>query len=133
MNEHLGPVFSEILPLIEQAGIKYWVYGGVAYASMVGKVYRGIKDVDIFVLENDFDNLEKILVNTCIMNKWSICKSYDIPNRPKIEIYIGGKERLSAIPVVKTNERVVFKFCEGPKNFSLDILNQVERLIDGFR
>ena len=40
INEHLGPVFEEVLPAISNAGIKYWVYGGVGVAGINGKYIR---------------------------------------------------------------------------------------------
>ena len=74
MNEYLEPIFEKIIPKINSRGIKYWIYGGMANAAMVGKFYRSNPDVDIFVLGDDFKNIEKILQNICIENNWKICK-----------------------------------------------------------
>jgi len=128
MNEHLKPVFVQIIPAIENAGIKYWVYGGIAFAAMTEQFYRKNDDVDIFVLENEFDNLYKLL-----NSKWTVERSDNRLGRPKIKVIIGDKKRLEAIPVVKTDEGVEFYFHEGPKMFSMDILKKVVRFIGGFR
>ena len=135
MNEYLKPVFEKILPALKYVGIKYWVYGGVAYASMVGRCYRSNPDVDLFVLNSDFENAEEILKNICQENTWKISKTF-VKNRPKIEIYIlkNNKkwiERLSVLPVYQKDNGVELKFIEGSKLYQRDILNQEERRLEG--
>jgi len=61
INEHLGPVFEEVLLAISNVGIKYWVFGGVAVAGINGKYIRENQDIDIYVQEEDFWKLEPIL------------------------------------------------------------------------
>ena len=133
MNEHLKPVFEQVLPKITSANIPYWVYGGVGYASMVGHFYRSNPDVDLFVLDNDFENVENILGNLCKETSWKICKTFIRSGRPKVELYIKEKERLSLIPVCKTGNSVEFNFREGSKQYPLEILTQVERHLGRYR
>lgn len=136
MNEHLKPVFEQILPTLINAGIKYWVYGGVANAAMVGKCYRSNPDVDLFVLDVDSNNVERILQSECEKNNWKICKEFT-NNRSKIEIFIlkDNKkwiERLSIVPACKKDNSVELIFRKGSGEYSLDILNQKKRDLDGF-
>jgi hypothetical protein len=133
MNEHLKPVFEIVLPKITSANISYWVYGGLGYASMVGQFYRSNPDVDLFVLDNDFQNVNNLLDNLCKDNSWKICKTFIRSGRPKIELCIKEKERLSVIPVCKTGNSVEFTFREGSKEYPLEILTQVERHLGGYR
>lgn len=139
MNEHLKPVIEIVLPEVISADIEYWVYGGVAYAAMVGKFYRSNSnpDLDIFVLDKDFTKLEKILQEICIKNNWKLCKKFE-NGRNKLELFIlkNGKkwiERLSVIPTSKINNHVELKFRKGPGEYPKDILSRVERNLDGYK
>ncbi len=58
MNEHLAPIFRVVLPELDRSGSKYWVYGGVAIAGIEGEFLRPNPDVDLFVME---DNYEKVI------------------------------------------------------------------------
>lgn len=138
MNEHLKPVFEIVLPKLGSADIKYWVYGGIAYAAMAGKFYRSNSnpDVDIFVLEEDFTGVEEIMQNICIKNNWKLCKEF-VNGRNKLEMYILKDdkrwiERMSVIPASKKDNFVELKFRKGPGEYPLDILNLLERKIEGF-
>jgi len=133
LNEHLEPVFEIVLPKIASANIPYWVYGGLGYASMVGRFYRNNPDVDLFVLDNDFEKVENILETICQENAWKICKTFIRSGRPKIELCIKEKERLSVIPACKTGNSVKFTFNEGSKEYPLESLTQVERNLGGYR
>jgi len=133
MNEHLEPVFNIIIPRITSANIRYWVHGGLGYAGMHGQFYRINPDVDLFVLDTDFENLENILENLCQENSWKICKTFIKSGRPKIELFIKGKERLSVIPVHKKENSVEFTFGEGSKEYPLEILISVERHLGEYR
>lgn len=137
MNEYLKPVFEQILPTLINAGIKYWIYGGVANAAMVGHCYRSNPDVDMFVLGEDFEKVENVLQNMCKENNWKICKVF-VNNRPKIEISIlkNNKkwiERFSVISAHKKENHVELKFKNGSGQYPLNILDQVEILIDGYK
>jgi hypothetical protein len=65
MNKHLQPVFDDLLPVLEGAGIEYWVYGGVGRAGVVGRFIRPNGDVDIFVKEIDFRPATSLLEDKC--------------------------------------------------------------------
>jgi hypothetical protein len=93
---------------------------------MAGHFYRRNPDVDLFVLDNDFQNVNNLLDNLCKNNSWKICKTFIRSGRPKIEVYIKKKERLSVIPVRKTENSVKFTFPEGIKEYPLEILTPVE-------
>jgi len=133
MNEHLQSIFEIVLPAIESADIKYWVYGGLGYASIVGRFYRFNSDVDFFVLDSDFKNVEEVLKNICEENEWKIRKTLMSFKRPKVELILKEKERerLSVVPVFKTDE-VEFRFIEGSKRYPLDVLMRVKRNLEGF-
>ncbi len=70
MNEHLRPIFTVVLPAIESASIKYWVYGGVAIASVAGDFFRHNDDVDIFFMDEDFDSIKTAIEMLALTNKW---------------------------------------------------------------
>jgi len=133
MNEDLRPVFEQILPAIEQAGISYWVYGGIGAAACYGDFFRdeGNRDVDIFLIDDDFEGAKLILNKLCQKNGYKL-KCYD-QKRPKIEIKIDNQERFSMIPVYKDGNSVLFKYDDGDQKYSNKILEKSERNISGFR
>lgn len=137
LNQQLEPIFKIILPKIQSENIRYWIYGGVANAAMVGECYRNNPDVDLFCLQEDFEKVEKILQNLCNRNDWRICKTFLKSGRPKMEVLILKNkkkwiERLSVVPAYLINDRVELKFREGSGEYSFDILRQVERDLGGF-
>lgn len=132
MNDHLKQILEKIIPKMRASNIKYWVYGGLGYASIVGRFYRNIPDVDLFVLDKEFEKVEEILGDLSKENKWKICKTFIRSGRPKIELYINNKERCSVIPVYTIDEYVEFKFSKGSQRYPLDILEQVERKLENF-
>ncbi len=138
MNECLKPFFEQVLPIIESNKIKYWIYGGIGYASMIGKFYRSKPnpDVDLFVLENDFEKIEEILEKLCNKNGWKTCKTF-LNIRPKVEISTlknkkEWKERFSVVPAYLKNKQVELKFREGSGKYSLNILNREKRSLEGY-
>jgi len=132
MNEHLEPIFRIVLPRMQAARIEYWVYGGFGYAAMVGKFYRQEPngDLDIFVLNDNFEDVEKLLEDLCKQNNWTICKSCIASGRPKLELFIGRKERFSVMPVYKTEKYVEIKSPKGSKKYPLEVLTPVERHLE---
>ena len=110
MNEHLKPIFEKVLPAIENLKIDYWVYGGVAVASMRGDWIRFNQDVDTAVMEKDFEKTAAILMNLAYINKWRT-RVTDFRGRPKLDLYPNiGQENFSLIPLYKINNQVEFKF-----------------------
>jgi len=135
MNKHLEPVFKILLAGIEVAAMDYWVYGGIGVAACVGKFIRRNKDVDIFVNDNDYEIVKSILAGLC--NKYNFTqiehpKSKNNP-RPKLDIKIEGRERLSVIPVYQNNDVVLFKYPKGhDESYSDQILTRIKRNVSGF-
>lgn len=133
-NEHLKPVFEEIIPAITSLGIKYWVYGGVAIASIKGKFYRNNADVDIFVQEKDFEAVSQ-LVRNYTSKKENLNAILTVENgRPKIEIKHKGSryDWFSAVPVYVVGDEVEFKFKEKNKLMNHEVLTEVIRKIDNY-
>ena len=136
MNEQIKPIFEKVIPVIQANNIKYWIYGGIANAAMVGGCYRSNPDVDFFVLEKDFKKTEEILEKLCDENGWKICKTF-LNGRPKVEISIlkgkkEWKERFSVVHSYLKNNQVELKFREGSGEYSLNILNQEKRSLEGY-
>ena len=136
MNEHIKPIFELVIPRIQSANIKYWIYGGLGYASMAGQCYRDNTDVDLFVMGNDFEIVKKILENMCEENSWKLCQTF-VNNRLKLEVFfLKNKkkwiERLSVVPAYQKNSQIELKFRKGSGKYSPDILLQVERHVENF-
>ena len=135
LNKHLEPVFEILLPELEKAGIEYWVYGGVSIAAFAEKFIRENKDVDIFVKETEFESTRSILDNLCNQNNFRLisCKPLRRTQRPKLEIKIDKRERLSVVPVYLKDNMVEFRFEKGLEKYRCQILEKVERNISGYR
>ena len=135
MNKHLEPVFKVLLPRLERAGIDYWVYGGISIAAYAGKFVRNNDDVDIFVKEADFQKAESILNGVCELNNFKLIPRIprEKTGRPKLEIIINGKELLSVVPAYLRSSTVKFKFGRIIDEYSLQILEKVERNINDYK
>ena len=138
MNEHLEPVFKILLPDLEKAGIDYWVYGGIAVAAYAGDFQRPNPDADIFVKEKDCNKTKLLLEEICGKQENAGLKECNLLNkggfsRPKFEVKINGRERLSVVPVYLRDDRVILVFGNGAKDFSEDLLEKVERNISGYK
>ena len=139
LNQHLAVVFEEILPALTDAGIKYYAFGGVGVAGVVGKFLRENQDVDVYVEAQDFSKIESILKMLCAehggwdADSWSL--NYSIlkkTGRPKLDINIKGTERFSVVPVYKTDNGVEFKVIDSTK-LPDSALTQELRIVDGFK
>ncbi|MFZ2663752.1 MAG: hypothetical protein WAX66_00055 [Patescibacteria group bacterium] len=133
-NEHLKPVFNEIIPAITSLGIKYWVYGGVAIAGIKGKFDRKNADVDIFVQEKDFETVSRI-VSEYANKREGIIPVPTIENgRPKIELKPKGSrfDWFSAVPVYEVGDKIEFRFKEKSKLMDMDVLKEVERKVNNY-
>lgn len=113
MNGHLELVFKKILSALEKSGIEYWVYGGVAIAGVKGIFYRHNDDVDIFVLDEDYQQILRVIEG--LNFNWIKPKPRkalkDI--RPKTDYFISGQEKevFSVIPIYKIdNNKVKFVY-----------------------
>jgi len=135
MNLHLQPVFNIILKKLEEADIQFWVHGGVAIAGIKGQYLRENNDIDTFVLYEDYEKASELLYNLCSeYENWKIIFYKSVERRrPKLQIYINGKEIFSLMPVFKNQKGVEFIFPnKGSKNFPLNILSFISRNLDGF-
>lgn len=134
-NLHLAVVFEEILPVIDKAGFKYWVFGGVAVAGVIGKFIRTNDDVDVYVLEENFEDIRHQLELLCQTHAgWGLrnARPKKRTGRPKFDIHINKHEILSVIPVYKTAKGVEFRVT-GVELLPTDqTLTQEHRFVDGF-
>lgn len=131
-NARLKPVFEILLPRLDNAGIDYWVFGGIGNAAYVGKFVRDNKDVDVFVKETDFQKVNLVLKEACLLNGFQIVPIFPPSGgRPKVDIKINGKERFSAIPIYLKNNIIEFRFDKVKNTYPIQILNKVKRNIDG--
>ena len=133
MNDHLEPIFKIILPSMKQAGINYWVFGGISISAYVGYFFRNNVDVDVFVLDEDFKNAMEILEKMCRKNNFLYKRSGKKDERPKFEIKIDGVERFSVIPVYKSKNIIIFEYNDGNQRYSCDILKREENNLSGFK
>ena len=139
MNEHLEPVFRIFLTGLEESGIDYWVYGGIAVAALTGKFIRknGNRDVDIFVKETEIDNARSILESRCYDQDliWNECRPLEKDgfSRRKLEVRKNQSQKdiLSIVPFFLGTNEVVLVFRNGVKKYPLDILKRVKREISG--
>ena len=130
LNLKLTPVFREILPTITGLGLRYWVYGGIGMAGVAGRIIREDNgDVDVYVLEKDFDPIKKTLHELCVgKNGWKDdLRPVNIHGRPKLNIYINGDEIFSMVPVYQTDKGVEFRAITKV------VLPQVEALTQELR
>jgi len=135
MNNHLKPVFDILLPELEKNDINYWVYGGVAVAAFKGKFFRKNADVDVFVKKNDFEKAKRILDDLSLPAlTLKDCQpltreGYD---RPKLNIKINRRERMSIVPVYFKDDIAKLIFENGVKVYPVSILSRVKRSISGY-
>lgn len=132
MNEHLEPIFKMVIPRIEETGISYWVFGGVAIAGIKGCFYREHQDIDIFVLNKDYKKIAGVIETVSKINLWETRTS--IKNRrPKIEILIKDQERFSLVPIYEIGDEVEFIFPNGSKRFPKRLLESETRKVGTFK
>ena len=132
MNEHLRSVFNVILPVLDLSNVKYWVFGGIANAAFVGNFFRRNKDVDIFILDKDFQHTKVIIEAIIKKNNWIRKDDNSIKDRPKFELKIDNEEIFSVIPVYKIDGKIELRLYKNIKRYPIDILNQTHRQLGGF-
>lgn len=133
MNAHLKPVFELVLPAIESAGIAYWVYGGVAIAGINRAFLRKNPDVDVFVMNDDYDKTVGLVARLEKELGWTHKDAKEQRDRRKRDWFAGGNHRdifsvVAAYPV--KDSRVQFKF--GRDFFPNSPLTEEERRIDSY-
>lgn len=104
-NSHLDIIFEEVLPALSNAGIKYFVFGGVGVAGVNGSYIRENQDVDTYVLEEDFGKVEMILRKLVEEHgawdgdRWSLTYSMlKKHKRPRLSLNIKKEERFEIVP-----------------------------------
>lgn len=135
-NKHLEPVFKILLAGLEKAGIDYWVYGGVSIAACKGEFFRENTDVDIFVKVSDFPRTKSLLNSLCNQNKFNLPKEdcSKKTGRPKLIVKNEKKRKLlEVVPIYLNDNKVEIKSDQGSKIYPIDILERVERNINGYR
>lgn len=133
MNQNLEPVFKIVLPALEKEEIDYWVFGGIGIAAYADKFVRQNGDIDTFVRESDFEEARVILNDICELNDYQLVPHIPAKGRPKLEIEVNGEEKFSVMPVYVENNTVKFVFGRVVNIYPLDVLNRIERNIDGNR
>jgi hypothetical protein len=130
MNERLQPVFELIVPAIEQAGISYWIYGGVAIAGIKGEFIRQNRDVDLFVLDEDYESTRNIIQSIAENLGWRFIDT-NYKNRPKREWFEpdDDKDLLSLMPVFKLDARVRIIFQTSINDFPVSVLDRHKRRV----
>lgn len=135
MNEHLESIFELLLPKLVEAGVDYWVFGGVSVAGMFGRFHRYNKDVDIFVKNADFRSTCSIVEALCQKSKH--CPPDPETARPKFEVFdSNGKEVFSIIPIYPEDYSVILRYPSqygGNQEFPIDLLEREERNVSGYR
>jgi len=101
MNEHLDPVFEAVFPALTQPGIRYWVYGGVAIAGINGAYIRENPDVDVFVMNEDFDEAVEAVERLQKTLGWKHTDAAPQRERRKRDWYVVDTRReiFSIVPV----------------------------------
>jgi hypothetical protein len=130
MNEHLNPIFESVLPALAEAEIPYWVYGGVAIAGINRGYLRTNPDVDLFVMNDDYDKTIELVVAFEKKLGWEHRPTETRRGRPKSEWLINGRELLSIVPVFPHGDRVRFDF--GRDFIPQTILTTVTRRIGAY-
>jgi hypothetical protein len=113
MNEHLNPIFEIVLPTIEQAGISYWGYGGVATAGINGAYLRTNPDVDVSVMNDEYDKTIELVARLEKELGWSHKDAKEQRGRRKRDWFVAGRHRaiFSVVAVYPMDGgRVLFKF-----------------------
>jgi hypothetical protein len=130
MNEHLNSIFELILPDIEKAKIKYWVYGGISVAGIKKEFIRKNDDVDIFVLNESYCKTLDVIEDTRINLGWR--KEDSVHNkRSKGSYFSPGikNDIFSVIPVYRENVKIKFVSSTNSIYFPEDFLDSIRRSV----
>ena|SRR3989442_4969283 len=128
MNEHLSEVFEVIIPAIEHARIAYWVYGGVAMAGINGAYLRHNPDVDIFVMNDDYNKTLEVVSHFEKELNWGYCDTEQRGRRKREwRIFGESKDILAVIEVFPAGDSVRFNF--GTDFIPKSLLTAVRRRI----
>jgi hypothetical protein len=128
MNEHLKPIFEVVLPAVEKAGIPYWIYGGIAIAGINEAFVRINTDVDLFVLNENYQAVIDLIEPLGKELGWRF-QDTNFRARPKREWFEHGndKDLLSIMPVYKGDGRVRIIFQTSVNDYPVSLLTQKQR------
>jgi hypothetical protein len=131
MNEHLAPIFCVVLPELLRSGSKYWVYGGVAIAGIKGKFLRPNPDVDLFVMEDDYEKIIETIAGLESKLGWTH-EDKDAEKRNKRDWFAPNQNEdvLSVVPAFPAGNRIRFVFGHGSYT-SQNVLTSEIRTIAG--
>jgi len=132
VNEHLSPVFGSVLPALTLVGIPYWVYGGIAIAGINGAYIRENPDVDVFVMDEDFDKAIESVQRLEKKLGWKHKDATLQRGRRKRVWYAldTGREIFSIVPVFGSGGLVRFVF--GRDFVPRTVLTSVSRRIGNY-
>ena len=125
-----------MLPALHAASLRYWVYGGVGVAGVVGEFFRHNDDVDIYVFEPDFAAARDAVLTVCRSRSDSeLVDRAPLPNgRPKFEVLSAGgkKDVLSVVPLYQIAEGIEYRGAKTPFTVP-DALVEQQRQIGNYR
>jgi hypothetical protein len=132
MNDHLTPVFKIVLPALHNANLRYWVYGGVSIAGINGQFLRRNPDIDLFVMEADYETITETIAGLESELGWRH-EDDDSGKRKKRDWFVQGEGQdiLSVVPIFEAGDQIRFVFGRDsytPKS----VLTSKVRIIDGF-
>lgn len=137
MNQHLNLVFKLLLPKLDEAGIDYWVFGGVGVAGIFSKFHRYNKDVDIFVKNVDFKNACSVIEAVCQNQEFKHYPPDPETARPKFEVFGSNKKEVfSIIPIYQEDYSVILRYPSrygGNQEFPINLLEREGRSILDYR
>src|SRR5260221_12239259 len=130
-NEHLTSIFRVVLPELNRSGFEYWVYGGVAIAGIKGEFLRVNPDVDLFVMDDDYEKIIETV--TALESKlgWRH-EDNNAENRRKRDWFAPNRQKavLSIVPVFREADRIRFIF--GHDSYTTqNVLSSTVRTVGG--
>ncbi len=132
MNEHLAPIFRVVIPELNCSGSNYWVYGGVAIAGIKGEFLRPNRDIDLFVMEDDYQKISETIAGLESELGWKHVDD-DAEKRKKRDWFAADQndDVLSLVPVFSAGNQIRFVFGRGSYT-SQNVLSSEIRTIGGF-
>lgn len=104
-------MFKSVLPVLTEAGICYWVYGGVAIAGINGAYLRPNPDVDVFVVNDDYDEARELVAGLEKDLNWDHQDTQQRERRKREWRVTGNRHDIfSLVPVFRDGDRIRFVF-----------------------
>lgn len=130
MDEHLKPIFQQILPEFDKRDIQYWVWGGVGIAGAKGRFDRENEDVEIIVKDSDWGQSKELLQKKAQRLDFRYILHEKYHDKFKVDLYQGRREIFSAVPVFVTDTDIDFRYG---KRFPLDFLDAKSRIVGEYK